>query len=132
MAEETSTPATSPVESPAAEAPPKTDTGNLTDADRALLEQSKIPSSQYSKVTNLSKASGKSVDEILKMRLEQKMGWGKIAKELGVHPGTLGNGEGSKKEAHSRAEKTHDKMERHHSKMEKHQDKKQKSGSEKN
>lgn len=33
---------------------------------------------------NLAAASGKSVDEILMMRFERKMGWGKIAKVLGV------------------------------------------------
>ena len=33
---------------------------------------------------NLAHASGRSVDEILTMRLNQKMGWGKIAKTLGV------------------------------------------------
>jgi hypothetical protein len=33
---------------------------------------------------NLAHASGKSVQEILEMRYEQKMGWGKIANTLGV------------------------------------------------
>lgn len=33
---------------------------------------------------NLAHASGRSVHEILDMRFEQKMGWGKIAKTLGV------------------------------------------------
>ena len=33
---------------------------------------------------NLAHASGRSVDEILTMRLDQKMGWGKIAKTVGV------------------------------------------------
>jgi hypothetical protein len=34
---------------------------------------------------NLAAASGKSVDEILDMRYTRKMGWGKIAKVLGVN-----------------------------------------------
>lgn len=41
----------------------------------------------YGEITlayNLAQASGKSVNEILEMRYEQKMGWGKIAKTLGV------------------------------------------------
>lgn len=41
----------------------------------------------YGEITlayNLAHASGKSVHEILNMRYDQKMGWGKIAKVLGV------------------------------------------------
>ena len=41
----------------------------------------------YGEITlayNLAQASGKSVNEILEMRYEQKMGWGNIAKTLGV------------------------------------------------
>lgn len=41
----------------------------------------------YGEITlayNLASASGRSVNEILDMRFQQKMGWGKIAKVLGV------------------------------------------------
>lgn len=41
----------------------------------------------YGEITlayNLAHASGRSIDDILEMRYEQKMGWGKIAKTLGV------------------------------------------------
>lgn len=40
---------------------------------------------------NLAEASGLDVDEVTAMRLDG-MGWGQIAKELGVHPGVLGLG----------------------------------------
>ncbi len=35
----------------------------------------------------LAEKSGKTVDEILAMKTEDKMGWGKITKELGLKPG---------------------------------------------
>ena len=54
------------------------------------LTDSNLPDSQLVKVAQLSKSSGKTINEILVMRNEQKMGWGKIAKTLGVHPGELG------------------------------------------
>ena len=38
----------------------------------------------------LAKASGKSFEEIVKMRTEGKTGWGKIAKDLGVDPKLIG------------------------------------------
>ncbi|MEK2644154.1 hypothetical protein [Bdellovibrio sp. BCCA] len=62
----------------------------FTDEQIKAMQDSKISESQYSMVGALAKESGKSVDEILKMRTEQKMGWGKIAKELGVDPKVLG------------------------------------------
>lgn len=63
---------------------------NLTDAQAKSLVDSKLPDSEQAKVAQLAKSSGKTVDEVLKMRTEDKMGWGKIAKTLGVHPSELG------------------------------------------
>ncbi len=56
---------------------------------------------QMQKAKALSEASGVPVEEIIKMRLgigedgeaTQKMGWGVIAKQLGVHPSVLGKGQ---------------------------------------
>ncbi|WP_374077489.1 hypothetical protein [Bdellovibrio bacteriovorus] len=62
----------------------------FTDAQIQAMKDSKISESQFSMVGALAKESGKSVEEVLKMRTEQKMGWGKIAKELGVEPKALG------------------------------------------
>lgn len=84
----------------ATESPSKTDDHyaalqkkyELTDAQMTTLKNSNLPQPHLTKVAELAKESGKSIDEILKMRVEQKMGWGKIAKELGVHPGRLGRG----------------------------------------
>jgi hypothetical protein len=63
---------------------------NLTDAQVKALADSKLPESEQVKVAQLAKSSGKTIDEVLKMRVDEKMGWGKIAKTLGVHPGELG------------------------------------------
>lgn len=62
----------------------------FTDEQIKAMQDSKISESQFSMVGALSKESGKSVEEVMKMRTEQKMGWGKIAKELGVAPKALG------------------------------------------
>lgn len=62
----------------------------FTDEQIQAMKDSKISESQFSMVGALAKESGKPVEEILKMRTEQKMGWGKIAKELGVEPKALG------------------------------------------
>ncbi|MBC7419790.1 MAG: hypothetical protein H7328_03595 [Bdellovibrio sp.] len=62
----------------------------LTGEEIKMLQASSISHSQYDKVGRLSRASGKSIEEVLKMRTEQKMGWGKIAKTLGVDPKELG------------------------------------------
>ncbi len=62
----------------------------LTDEEIKMLQASSISHSQYDKVGKLSRASGKSIEEVLKMRTEQKMGWGKIAKTLGVDPKEIG------------------------------------------
>lgn len=99
-AEETANPPLGPGSPAPAPAPaPSTETGwnsllqkkySLTDAQMQTLNDSKLPDSQKAQVAQLAKSSGKSIDEVLKMRTEDKMGWGKIAKTLGVHPGELG------------------------------------------
>lgn len=63
---------------------------SLSDEQIEKLEKSGLPKPQLSMVAALAKESGKSIDEILKMRTEQKMGWGKIAKELNVSPKLIG------------------------------------------
>jgi hypothetical protein len=46
---------------------------------------------QMAIVAELSKQSGRSIDDIIKMRQEQKMGWGQIAHELNLPPGSIGH-----------------------------------------
>ena len=106
---------------PAAEAKPKSNNEalqskyNLSPEQMKSLTDSKLPKSQYGKVAQLSKSSGKSIDEVLKMRTEQKMGWGKIAKTLGVHPGELGRGnEKGEKEDDKREDKREEKHDMKH------------------
>lgn len=45
----------------------------------------------------ISSITGAQLQEIYDMRYEDKMGWGVIAQELGVHPSVLGLGHGKKK-----------------------------------
>lgn len=63
----------------------------LTDEQIKKLKDSGISFPQMAMASQLAKSSGKTIDEVLKMRTEQKMGWGKIAKELGVKPQELGH-----------------------------------------
>ncbi|MCB0364918.1 MAG: hypothetical protein H6624_12390 [Bdellovibrionaceae bacterium] len=55
------------------------------------LQDQGLKGNQIAIVAGLAKESGKSLDEVAKMRTEDKMGWGKIAKEIGVHPSTIGH-----------------------------------------
>lgn len=87
---------------------------NLTDEQLKAMHDKGMNDSQITIAAQLSQSSNKPIDDILKMRLDQKMGWGKIAKELGVHPGEIGKGissmhNGDKKEA--KMEEKKDKME---------------------
>ena len=54
------------------------------------LHKKGLNDSQITIAAQLAKSSGKSIDDVVKMRLDQKMGWGKIAKELGVPPREIG------------------------------------------
>lgn len=63
---------------------------SLTDEQIKTLRESGISYPQLAMVSQLSKTSQKPLEEVLKMRTEQKMGWGKIAKELGVPPKEIG------------------------------------------
>jgi hypothetical protein len=57
------------------------------DSVKALRNLYKVGNGEVSKALALSQKSGLSVDEILKMKTEQKMGWGQIAKKLNLEPG---------------------------------------------
>lgn len=83
---------------------------SLIDQQMKTLEASKLPDAELVKVAELAKDSGKSIDDILKMRLDEKMGWGKIAKELKVKPSVLGQAVAS-----MHLERDHDK-DKHHDK----------------
>lgn len=63
---------------------------SLTDAQMKTLSDSKLAEPQTAMVAQLAKSSGKSIEEVLKLQSEKKMGWGKLAKELGVDPKELG------------------------------------------
>jgi|GEM_PF-4856506 len=63
---------------------------NLTDDQLKALHDKGMNDSQITMAAALAKESGKSIDDIVKMRLDEKMGWGKIAKELGIPPKEIG------------------------------------------
>lgn len=63
---------------------------SLTDAQMKSMTDAGIKGPQLAITAELAKASGKTTDEIIKMRTTDKMGWGKIAKTLGVPPSTIG------------------------------------------
>jgi hypothetical protein len=62
----------------------------LTDEQIQTMKSKGLTYPQMAMVSSLSEKSGKSIDDVLKMRTEDKMGWGKIAKELGVPPKEIG------------------------------------------
>ncbi len=62
----------------------------LTDAQIKTMQDKGLTNPQMAMAAALSEKSGKTLDEVLKMRTEDKMGWGKIAKELGVPPQEIG------------------------------------------
>lgn len=62
----------------------------LTDAQMTQLDTAGIKGPHLAFTAELAKASGKSLEEITQMRTTEKMGWGAIAKKLGLPPGSLG------------------------------------------
>ena len=63
---------------------------NLTDAQMESMTSKGMKGPELAKVAQLAESSKKPISEIISMRTEQKMGWGKIAKTLGVAPKELG------------------------------------------
>jgi hypothetical protein len=63
---------------------------NLTDAQMKAMTDKGIKGPGLAITAGLAEKSGKSVEEVAAMRTDQKMGWGKIAKELGVPPSEIG------------------------------------------
>jgi len=64
---------------------------NLTDDQVKYLEDKGLTGNDAVRIANFSKSSGKTIEEVSAMRLDQKMGWGRIANELGVHPSEIGH-----------------------------------------
>jgi hypothetical protein len=62
----------------------------ITDEQIKLMQEKGLSYPQMAMASSLAEKSGKSLDDVLKMRTEEKMGWGKIAKELGVPPKEIG------------------------------------------
>lgn len=62
----------------------------LTNEQTAELRAKGFNNPQIAILSQLAQTSGKPLADVVKMREESKMGWGKIAKELGVHPSEIG------------------------------------------
>ena len=64
---------------------------SLTDAQMKTLGDAKLSENEAVRVAHFAKLSGKSIEEILKMKGEMKgNGWGNLAKELGINPKEIG------------------------------------------
>ncbi len=63
----------------------------LTDEQITALKTRGLNYPQIAISAQLAQKSGKTIDEVVAMRLDSKMGWGKIAKELGVAPSEIGH-----------------------------------------
>lgn len=63
---------------------------NLTPEQIKSLQNQGLNYPQMAITAGLAQKSGKSIDEVAKMRSDGKKGWGAIAKELGVHPKEIG------------------------------------------
>jgi hypothetical protein len=63
---------------------------SLTDEQVKQMQDQGLTNPQLAMAAQLAQTSGKPLEDVLKMRTEQKMGWGKIAKELGVAPSEIG------------------------------------------
>lgn len=62
----------------------------LNDEQIKSMQSKGLNYPQMAIVAGLAQNSGKSIDDVTKMRLEGNMGWGKIAHELGVPPKEIG------------------------------------------
>ncbi|MGZ3771152.1 MAG: hypothetical protein ACXVCP_15845 [Bdellovibrio sp.] len=92
---------------------------NLTDEQVKKLQDSKLPEPQLAIVAALAKESGKSIDDILKMRTEKKEGWGKIAKELGLDPKLIGQSVAAMHRQNEDKDKKEDKKEKREARQDK-------------
>lgn len=63
---------------------------NLTDAQMKTMTDAGLQGPALAKTAALAEASKQPIDKIVQMRTTDKMGWGKIAKTLGVPPSTIG------------------------------------------
>lgn len=96
-------------------------TYSLTDTDIQAMRDKGINYPQMAIVSSLAAKSGKTRDEIIAMRKDQKMGWGKIAKTLGIAPKEIGQSV-----ANTRRTVREEKMEKREEKMNKRADKMEK------
>jgi hypothetical protein len=82
---------------------------SLTDDQMKAMQTAGLHGPQLAIAAELAKASGKSIDQVIQMRTTEKMGWGKIAKTLGLPPGSIGQSVASLR--HDLHEKREDKRE---------------------
>jgi hypothetical protein len=64
---------------------------SLTDDQMKAMKTAGLKGPGLAITAELAKTSGKTIDQIVAMRTTEKMGWGKIAKTLGVPPSTIGH-----------------------------------------
>lgn len=103
----------------------------LTDAQMKTMTDAGFQGPQLAIAAELSKASGKPIEDIVRMRTTEKSGWGKIAKELGLPPGTIGKSVAGlrhdlhEKKLEKREEKREAKLEKREEKRERREQKRE-------
>lgn len=65
---------------------------NLTDEQIKEMREKGMNDSQITIAAQLAKTSEQPVEKVVDMRINQKIGWGRIAQDLGVHPSEIGRG----------------------------------------
>lgn len=63
---------------------------HLKDSQIQMMKEKGLTYPQMAMVSKMSEKSGKPVDDIIQLRITEKMAWGKIAEELGVIPKEIG------------------------------------------
>jgi len=91
---------------------------HLKDSQITMMKEQGLTYPQMAMVSRLSEKSGKPVDDIIKMRNADKMGWAEIANELGVAPKEIGRSVAALRHEVS-LEKRIQRMEKREARMEK-------------
>lgn len=123
-------PSTPPAETETTEAKPLTwnqlvqKKYSLTDEQMKRLTEAKLNEPNMVRVAHFAQLSNKSIEDVLKMRNESKMGWGQIAKELNVHPSESGKAVSSLRKERNELRKK-EKAEKHQQAKQEREDKKE-------
>lgn len=128
--------ASAPVKNSKNWAPALQEKYSFTEQQMQQMRSGGLTYPQMAMIGGLAEKSGKTPEEVMKLRTEKRMGWGAIAKELGVPPREIGQSVAAlrrerveaRKEMHKerREERREKHMEKHAERMERRQNHKNK------